>query len=88
MFTFFISLTVLGLIVMVVSSIAITSWLMKQGVKINWFFIRVLIIKYVDQYRRMTKEQTGKPGPWFYSYVSSMILMAVFAIVAVIIKLT
>jgi hypothetical protein len=70
----------------VVSSIVITSLLSKRGIKINYPFIKVLIIKYVHQYRKITLQETGKPGPWFYSFVISMNLALVFAIIGIVLK--
>ena len=70
----------------IVSSIVITSWLSKRGIKINYPFIKVMIIKYVHQYRKITQQEAGKPGPWFYSFVISMNLALVFAIVGFVLK--
>jgi uncharacterized oligopeptide transporter (OPT) family protein len=70
----------------VVSSIVITSWLSKRGIKINYPFIKVMIIKYVHQYRKITQQETGKPGPWFFSFVISMNLALVFAVVGFVLK--
>jgi len=70
----------------VVSSIVITSALNSQGVKINWIFLRIMIIKYVGQYRDITRKETGRTGPWFYSFVSAMILALVTAIIGLILR--
>jgi hypothetical protein len=50
----FFVLAILSAISGVVSSIVITSLLSKRGFKINYPFIKVLIIKYVHQYRKIT----------------------------------
>jgi uncharacterized oligopeptide transporter (OPT) family protein len=70
----------------VVSSIVITSFLARRGVKINYVFLKVLILKYVHQYRKITLQENGKPGPWFYSFVVSMNLALVLAIVGFVLK--
>ena len=70
----------------VVSSIAITSYLSKKGHKINYLFLRVLILKYLHQYSKITKEETGKAGGWFWSYIVSMNLALLFALIGLIIK--
>lgn len=70
----------------VVSSIVITAYLARHGVKINYVFLKVLILKYVHQYRKITMQENGKPGPWFYSYVVSMNLALVLAIVGIVLK--
>ena len=71
----------------VVSSIVITTYLVRRGVKINYVFIKVLILKYVHQYRKITVQENGRPGPWFYSYVVSMNSALVLAIVGIILKM-
>jgi hypothetical protein len=82
----FFVLAILSALCGVASSIVITSLLSKRGIKINYPFIRVLIIKYVHQYRKITKQEGRKPGPWFYSYVISMNLALVFAVVGIVLK--
>jgi hypothetical protein len=79
-------LAILSAVFGVVSSIVITSWLSKHGIKINYPFIKVLIIKYVHQYRKITQQEGGKPGPWFYSYIVSMNLALIFAIIGIVLK--
>jgi len=70
----------------IVSSIRIVSYLLNKGEKINFFLIRLLIIKYVSQYRQMTAEETGQPGFWYYSYIGSMLTALVTAILGFIIR--
>ena len=82
----FFVLAIISAVCGVFSSIVITSWLSKRGIKINYPFIRVLIIKYVHQYRKITQQEGGKPGPWFYSYVISMNLALVFTIAGFVLK--
>ncbi|UCG12539.1 MAG: hypothetical protein JSU72_18950 [Deltaproteobacteria bacterium] len=82
----FITLAVLGAVWGVVSSIVITSFLSKRGVKINLLFFKILVLKYIHQYHRITMEEKGKPGPWFYSYIISMNLALVFAIAGIALK--
>jgi hypothetical protein len=72
----------------VVSSIMIISFLSKRGAKINYFLIRIYIIKYINQYRKITEEENGKVGPLFYSSIVSFIFALLFAVVGAIIKVT
>ena len=71
----------------VVSSIVITAFLARRGVKINYVFIKVLILKYVHQYRKITMQENGRPGPWFYSFVVSMNLALVLTIVGIMFRM-
>jgi len=82
----FFVLAIVSAISGIASSIVITAWLSKRGIKINYPFIRVLIIKYVHQYRKITQQEGGKPGPWFYSFVISMNLALIFAVVGFVFK--
>jgi uncharacterized oligopeptide transporter (OPT) family protein len=83
--TFFI-LAIASAVWGVVSSIVITSFLARRGIKINYVFIKVLILKYIHQYRKITMQENGKPGPWFYSFVVSMNLALVLAIAGFVFK--
>ena len=82
----FFVLAIISAISGIASSIVIAAWLSKRGIKINYPFIRVLIIKYVHQYRKITQQEGGKPGPWFYSFVISMNLALVFTVTGFVLK--
>ena len=64
----------------IVSSIVIVTFLKKRGIKINYLLLRILILKYIHQYHQITRQETGKTGPWFYSYIIAMLLALVFVI--------
>jgi hypothetical protein len=83
----FFILAILSALWGVASSIVIASFLSQRGIKINWLFLRILILKYIHQYHEITVKEKGKPGPWFYSYIISMILALVFAIVGIVLKI-
>ena len=70
----------------IVSSIVITDTLQKRGVKINWIFLRIMIIKYVGQYRDITRKETGRTGPWFYSYIIAVNVALAAVIVGLILR--
>jgi hypothetical protein len=80
----FFMLAILGVIWGVVSSIVIASFLSKRGIKINMLFFRILVLKYIHQYHSITRQENGKPGPWFYSYIISMNLALVFVILGMV----
>ncbi len=82
----FFVLAILSAVCGVVSSIVIASFLSRRGIKINFLFIRVLILKYIHRYRKITLQETGKPGPWFYSFIISMNLALVCAIIGIVLK--
>ena len=72
----------------IVFMIMIVSFLSKRGIKINYIFIRLYIIKYVHQYRKITVEENGKPGNLFYPYIVSMSLALVLAVIGIILRNT
>ncbi|MFC2083137.1 hypothetical protein ACFLSG_03765 [Candidatus Bipolaricaulota bacterium] len=72
----------------IVSSIAIANALQKRGLKVNWIFLRVMILKYIGQYRDITRKETGRTGLWFYSFAISMNLALATAIVGLVLKAT
>jgi len=82
----FLGLTIICIGWGAVSSIAITNYLSKNGHKINYLFLKVFILKYIHQYAQITKEETGKRGGWFYSYIISMNLALLFALIGLIFK--
>jgi len=65
----------------IVSSFMIVSFLSKRGYSINWFFLKIMILKYIHEYHGITTKENGKPGLWFYSYITSMILALIFVAV-------
>ena len=87
MSTLFFILALIGVACGIAASIMIASFLSKRGVRINYLFIRLFIFRYVRQYRKITMEETGKPGPLFYSFITAWNLALLFAIVGIILKI-
>lgn len=82
----FLALAIISTLWGVVSSIVIVSFLSNHGVKINYFLLRLLLPKYVGQYRKITIEETGKPSVWYYSFVISMNSALVLAVVGLLLR--
>ena len=72
----------------IVFMIMIASFLSNRGIKINYIFFRLYIIKYIHQYRKITMEEDGKPGNLFYGFIVSMNLALVLAVIGIILKNT
>lgn len=70
----------------IVSAIAMVSYISKRGYRISIPFFRLLIFKYIHQYSEITKQETGKPGAWLYSYIASMSLALVCVIIGLVLK--
>jgi hypothetical protein len=88
MSTLFFILALIGVVWGIATSIMITSFLSKRGIKINFLLIRLFIFKWVGQYRKITIEETGKPGPLFYWFITSWNVALVFAIIGIILEVT
>jgi len=82
--TLFFILALISVVGGIVASIMIASFLSKRGVKINYLFFRVLIFGYIRQYRKITIEETGKPGPLFYSFITAWNLALLFVVIGII----
>ncbi len=69
----------------VTASLLIARDLQKRGVSVSFVWLRVMILKYLHQYSRITQEETGHVGPLFYHYVVplnvALVLVIVLAIV-------
>jgi hypothetical protein len=70
----------------VIFSIMIVHEVSKRGVKISFFWLRLYIIKYIHQYRKLTKEETGKVGPLYYPCIISINLALICAIAGLLLK--
>jgi hypothetical protein len=88
MSTLFFVLALIAVAWGIATSIMITSFLSRRGIKINYLFLRLFIFKYVSQYRKTTMEETGKAGPLFYSTIVAWNLALLLAIIGVILETT
>jgi hypothetical protein len=88
MSTVFIVLALIGVACGIAASMMIASFLSKRGVRINYLFIRLFIFGYVGRYRQITMEETGKPGPLFYLFVTSWNFALVFAVIGAVVAST
>jgi hypothetical protein len=53
----------------------------KRGVKINIIWLRLYVLKYMHQYRVLTKKESGKVGPLFYPCIASINLALILTVV-------
>jgi len=82
----FLAMALVSIGIFVIFSIMIVHQLMKRGIRINFFLLKLYIIKYIHQYKQITIEETGKPGPLFYPCVLSVNLTLVFALIGLALK--
>jgi len=82
----FLGIAIASVIWGIVSAIAMASYVARRGHKVSLLFLRLLIFKYIHQYSEITTQENGKPGAWFYSYITSMNLALICAIIGVVLK--
>ena len=81
MSVFFLAIALLSGLWGIVSAIRIAVFLSARGHKISFIFFRLLIPKYVHDYQKITTQENGRPGPWFYSFITAMNLALLCAII-------
>jgi hypothetical protein len=85
---FLMGLGVVCVVWAVVAAILITANLHKRGIPVSVIWLRVMILKYLHEYARVTREETGRVGPLFYHYVVPLNVALVLMIVLVIVLWT
>ena len=65
----------------VVAAVRIAHELRRRGRPVSFLWLRLLILKYLGEYARITREETGRVGPLFYHYVVPLNVALVLAIV-------
>ena len=78
--TLFIAIGVLSVIVFLVSTIMIYSYLKDRDEEVSFLWIRLFMISYADKYKKLTKKETGKTGYLFYFWIISINLALISAI--------
>jgi hypothetical protein len=86
MFELLMVLALAAVVVNVVLSIIITARLQARGVKINYFLIRLLILKYVHQYRAITLQEKGAADGLFYGWIISINAALILVVVGILFK--
>ena len=67
-----------------IASILIARDLEKRGTPVEFLWLRVMILKYLGKYSRITREETGHVGPLFYHFVIPLNIALVLVIVIVV----
>lgn len=70
----------------VAASMLIVERLRRRDIRINWVFLRLLIIRYAHQYRTLVREETGRTPPLFLAWVISINALAACAVTALLLK--
>ena len=84
MTTLLVSLILACAVWAVVASVLIARDLERRGVSVDLLWLRVKMLKYLGQYRKVTLEETGRVGPLFYHYVIPLNVALVLVIILVV----
>jgi hypothetical protein len=83
----FLAIAVVSVLCGVVFAVMIGGALQGRGVKVNWLLFRVLLVsRYLGQYRDITRQERGRPGPLYNSYIIAMLVALVTAIVGLVLR--
>jgi len=80
---FLIAVGLLCVVWAVVAAIRIAADLQKRGVPVSFLWLRLMVLKYLHEYARLTRDETGRVGPLFYHYVVPLnVALLIFFILA------
>lgn len=69
----------------IAAAIMIAADLQKRGMPVSLVWLRLMILKYLHQYAKVTQEETGRVGPLFYHYVVPLNVALVLVIIVAIV---
>lgn len=59
-------------LVFVISTMMIATYLRKRGEKVQFLWIKLMMISYADQYRKISRKETGRVGVLYYIWIISI----------------
>ena len=71
----------------VTAAVLIARDLEKRGIPVSFVWLRLMIVKYLDQYSKITREEKGRVGPLFYHYVVPLNVALVLAVAMAVVAL-
>ena len=71
----------------VTAAVLITRDLAKRGIPTSFVWLRLMILKYLHQYVKITQEETGRVGPLFYHYIVPLNVALVLAVAIAVVAL-
>ena len=72
----------------VTAAVLITRDLGRRGIPVSIVWLRLMIFKYLHQYSKITREETGRVGSLFYHYVVPLNLALVLAVAMAVVALS
>lgn len=70
-----------SIIVMLNACGGVYNYLKNKEVKTPLFGMEILMVKYVNKYRIITKQETGKVGPLYYQWLVSLMIVLVSIVI-------
>jgi hypothetical protein len=61
-----------------VATLLVYAALRRRHLPVSFFWLRVAILKYLGQYREVTRQEGGRTGPLFYHWLVSINLAWIF----------
>lgn len=89
MHTIYLLLTIFALASLaagLVSAIVITDYVSKRGIKINYLLWRIKIFQYVQDYKRLSLQEKGKIGGWYYALTAGMTVTLILGLALLLLK--
>ncbi len=71
----------------VTAAVLIARDLDKRGIPVSFVWLRLMILKYLHQYSKITREEEGRVGPLFYHYVVPLNVALVLAVAMAVVAL-
>lgn len=72
----------------VTAAVLMTRDLGKRGIPVSFVWLRLMILSYLHQYIKITRQETGRIGPLFYHYVVPLNVALVLAVAMVVVALS
>ena len=86
MSTAFLVVAILSALWGVAAWVRIAIELDRRGIKVNMLLARLYVFRYLSQYKSVTLAETGKVGPLYHSYITSMVLALAFALIGLVLR--
>ena len=71
----------------VTASLLIARDLEKRGKQVSYIWLRLMLLKYLHEYSKITQAETGRVGSLFYHYIIPLNVALALAIVMAIVAL-
>ena len=80
------SLGVISSLWAVGTAVCLYEALRRRGERVSFIWLRVMIPSYLNRYRTVTRAESGRTGPLFYSWIASINLALVFFIIFAVVR--